>query len=351
MRKHVGELDDAPDDYLSPDDFDEAVWWVEKHGERGFEFVAEMDGRPFEVDIRDVHGSGTFRVTPVGMDGKPVKKLQDVLKIAKPPSLERAANQHDGEPGAGTDMPPMMAYMLKQQQEQAERAERLAQQREEKRLEREERDNARRESMEERKERKDWERQEREERLTREKQERDDKRAEERTQMMQTLMTGGMAIAQAVVTASMNKQPTDTNDRLLEALLLDRNQRSDQSNSMRDSLELLVVLDKMADNRTVQHAPPPEKEPDIMQSMMQMLPAFAMMKAGGGAQAQVPPGLPSPIVENPVAQIAQAVQNPDVMAQVINHDPDAVAQAIKAAMASDPALESKLIAAFTGDEE
>jgi len=350
MRKRVGENDDDDDDYLSPDDFDDAVWMVEKDGERGFEFVGEMDGRPYQVDLRDRHGPGTYQITPMGLDGKPVKKLQQLMKVATP-TPEKVNGEADMSM-LGSDMPPMMAYMLAQQKEQAERAERVAEQREEKRQRRETAEALRRETSDERRERKEWERQERDERLDRERSEREDKRADERTQMMNALLTGGMSIATALITANANKQPNDANDRMLEALLVMQDKRA-SGGGTRETMEMLVLLDKLAESRAAAVQPPaPEKEPDIMQSMMQMLPMMAMMKSGQmppGTQVQQPGQLGAPQPADPIAQIAEAVQNPDVLSSVISRDPQAVACALKEAMNRDPSLQDALVDAMQED--
>lgn len=350
LRKRVGD-EDEDKDYLTPDDYDDAVWWVEKQSERGFEFFAEMDGRPYEVDVRDVHGPGTYRVTPVGHDGKPIKKLSQVYKIADPLRVIDGGKGTEDAKDTPGDLPPIMGFLLKQQQQAQERMEATARKREERRAELDAIARKQRESREERQERREWERQEREERLQRERMERDDKRSEERTTMMQTLLSGGMAIAQAMITSNGSRPQNDTNDRLLEAILLDRDKRSDSASSMRDTMELLVVLDKMAENRAAaMPAEKAEEDGDMMKSIMQFMPMLAMMKGGQmppqSGQVVPPSALPYQSPQDPIATLAESVAQPSVMEQVLSHDPDGIASALREAISANPDLESKLVDAL-----
>lgn len=341
VSKEVAEASAEPAP-LRAEDFEEAEWWIEKQGPGGWAWRDTFDGRPYPPDLRDEQGPGKYKVTPIGADGRPIAKLADIITIQPTYGSDDDGDSRPPDPlqAGGGDVPPVLAMLMKQNEE--------ANQRLQAQLDRmQARDEERKAEVAQ---------SEYERKLDRER--RDDRKME----LFGTLLSGGMAMAQSIATAMMSRRDeggSSRNDRFQE-LLLERafderhSRRSEGSgNSMRDNLELLTVLDNLADRRAEQlrgSGGSKDSEEDGLMKMMSTIAPMMMMMRGAPAGAQIgmqgqppagagvvpPPQLPANIV-------ASVLQDADALKEAASAaDPEAAARALLDLVDSNPALEAAI---------
>jgi hypothetical protein len=315
-----------------------------------------VKGRPYAHTLID-RDPGNYKATPIGRDGKPVESKavnmavgsplsnQPQLSLVEPPRVEEKSNM---------DMPPWMQMIMQQQAEEKAEARRAAQ--EAKR----ERDAWERDQL-----LKDEARREREERAREVQAEREAQTRREAAERSNALIMAGLQIAQqmggAVVSAiaSKNAAPAPARDDRLQEVLLqhvlrDRAQPAAQSSgngSLRESLDLLLALDQVAQSRADRlPAPAAEKDEDesVGSSMIKMLPMLVGGLGGGGQQAAAPQAAPQFNVE---AMLSRALQDPNVIAQIAARDPEAIARTFSKVVKSDKRLEAAVIKVMEEDAE
>lgn len=359
--KQVGSGRAVEDDKMpTEEDFEDAEWEVRKQTADGWEFLERVESRPFDHDLRDNYGAGKYEIYPIDpRSGKPVKQLRKVRLISAavgqpggagvlpfPRVADDYAPMPMGGPAAMDEMPAWMRYQIQQaaeeRAEQRRRADEAA---------------MRQAAFEEKMALREFERQEREERQKEAERKQREAEAQRRDDRMNTLLTAGLGLAQAFLTKPQAPPPQkDVNDVLLRELLDERRSRTPQANGMRDSLELLVVLDKLAESRaqrTERSSRDDDDDDDESDGMMKtmltsMLPSILAGKSGGGGGApQLPPEMVDSLVE-------QTLQNPDVIGKIAMRNPSGIAKSFMTALKANPALESAVLDAISkesGDDE
>lgn len=336
---------------LTLDDVAANKWQIEKINEDGKPAeVGTLYGLPEAHRCRELAGAGTYHVTPLDDNGRKIEYLTQIKTVSPPiqPVAAGSTSASSAAPAPVDDLPPYLRMMLQQAADDRREARRRAEEAE-----------ARREKWEQEQRTREWERAEREERARAEAIERDaterraaaDRADAERkaaADRLNVLVTAGLSLAGTMVQAfSSRAEPKSSiNDTLLAALVQKQSAPAQTGGSLKDSLDLLLVLDQVADRRAERSAPAVvEKEDDgLIKSMMGILPMILAMRGGGGeaaAQAmaalQAPGGSsdPSGIAENLVSGI---LRDPDALAQIASRDPDGTAKVFLAAVQRNPAL-------------
>lgn len=341
---------------LTDEDYEHVNWQLDYQLPNGkWTTVGVVKGRPYAHTLID-RDPGNYKATPIGRDGKPVESKavnmavgsplsnQPQLSLVEPPRVEEKTSM---------DMPPWMQMMLQQQAE--ERAE------------------ARRAAAELKREREAWERdqmlkeearREREERAREVQAEREALARREAAERSNALIMAGLQVAQqmggAVVSAitSSKAAPAPTRDDRLQEVLLQHVLRSQSqpapqasgNGSLRESLDLLLALDQVAQSRADRLPPPTseKEEEDVGSSMIKMLPMLVGGLGGGGQQAAAPQAAPQFNVE---AMLSRALQDPNVVAQIAARDPEAIARTFSKVVKSDKRLEAAVIKVMEEDAE
>lgn len=341
--KHVG-VNRTEDERLpTADDYEDAEWEIRRQTPDGWEFVERVEGgMPLDNELRDNYGAGKYELTPIDpRTGKLVKQVKKVRLISANinaqgstvlpfPSL-RDEPYYPPTPAATPDeMPAWMRWQMQQaateQAEARRRAEEAVQ---------------RQRDFEEKLALREFERQEREER---ERKRRDDIAADEarrRDERFSQMLTAGLGLAQAFLSSQRQpKQERDVNEVLLRELMEERRSRTPQANGMRDSLELLMVLDKLAESRASRDSRGRDDDDDddgsMKQLLMGMLPAMIGRGGGGGGAPQLPDQVMDQMIE-------QAFRSPDVIQKIAMRNPQGIAGAFMQAVKSNPALEKAVL--------
>ena len=330
---------------LAEEDFENSEWTIEKLGPRGPSSIATVRGRPFAHNLRR-YGPGQYVVTPLDRQGKPVESLQKDILVGNPTDDDEDAPAAKPAAGGDSGMPPWMQLMLQQQAE--ERAE------------------ARRREAEVKREREAWEREqalkeearrEREERLREIQSEREAQARKEAAERNNALLMAGLQMAQQIgssvmgVMANKASQPAPAKDDRLQELLLQHilseRARPQSGGGLKESLDLLIVLDQVAQSRADRLPPAKEeaeeKEEDMGSTMMKMLPmliASRMGGGGGGGDAPSAAPLPAPDIEG---LLAHALNDPAIIAKVAARNPEAVARTFSKVVKSDKRIEEAVV--------
>ena len=343
------------------EDYEDEEWEIRRQTPEGWEFVEKVEGMPLDNELREDYGAGKYELTPVDpRTGKTIPKLRKVRLISSTISPAASVVPFPGGMGQMRDEPayppsfPNMpsgdevpAWMRWQMQQAAE--ERAEQRR------RAEEALARQKEFEEKLALREFERQEREER---ERKRRDDLASEEarrRDERFSQMLTAGIGLAQVFFTNnSRQPQQRDVNEVLLKELMEERRSRSPATNSMRDNLDLLLVLDKLAQSRAEMASGGRSSRDDdddsddtMKQLLVGMLPAILNRGGGGGA----PPQLPDAMVDQ---MIEQAFHSPQVIEKIAMKNPQGIASAFLHAVKKNPALERAVLSAIEssgGDDE
>lgn len=331
----------------SIDDYRHAQWVVYRQGDNGWAEKGIEVGRPYAYRLRGIYGPGRYKVVPISPDGDPVERLAQIENVA--------GDSAEAAPAAGPtapqdDLPPFMRLMLAQQAEERAEARRAA-------LEA----HAKREEWEREQRQREWERAEREERRERARQE---KEAEERrlaAERTDKLLAAGMTLAgtlmQSITTAvAARPAPSGEGRGINEALLAAALRPQQAGNGIKDTLDMLLVLDQVAEKRAERAAPPPaereEKEdPGLMGTLQGMLPMLLAMRGGAAPQAAAavqalerPGADPTQAAEGMVTAI---LRDPVALSELASRDPDGTARVFLAAVQRNPQLQASVAKVFT----
>jgi hypothetical protein len=134
-------------------------------------------------------------------------------------------------------------------------------------------------------------------------------------------------------------------DKLLSLFIAQQNQPK-KDGGMKETLDLLIVLDKMAENRASQVQPPKEDD-DPMKTMMSMLPMIMAMKGGGGGAGggMTPDQLQSMMGDS----VRSAFRDPETIQRIAAENPDETAAAFMSAVKNNPKLEAAVVKALEDD--
>lgn len=348
--KHVGTGRVEEERMPTADDFEDSEWEIRRQTPDGWEFVERVEGMPLDNDLRENYGAGKYELTPIDpRNGKLVKQIRKVrlisATIASASVLPFPGGREEGYApsfslgGANPDEVP--AWMRWQMQQAAE--ERAEQRR------RAEEAVVRQKEFEEKLALREFERQEREERERLRREERESDEARRRDERFSQMLTAGLGLAQAFLSKpNHSPQQRDINDVLLRELMEERRTRTPQANGMRDSLELLMVLDKLAASRAEMAAgrarddDDEDDDGDMKKMLMSMLPAILSRGGGGGGDGggggipQLPPQMIDGMLE-------QAFQSPELIQKIAMRNPQGIAKSFMAAIKQNPALERAVL--------
>ena len=346
FQRHVGSSKPADDDRIpTADDFEDAEWEVRRQTPDGWEFLERVEGMPLDNELRDNYGAGKYELNPVDpRTGKVIKQVRKVRLISAtisptsgsvlpfPNMREEYAPPTPFGPVGGDEMPAWMRWQMQQaateQTEQRRRADEAMQ---------------RQRDFEEKLALREFERQEREER---ERKRRDELAADEarrRDERFSQMLTAGLGLAQAFISTQRQPKPErDVNEVLLRELMEERRNRTPQANGMRDSLELLMVLDKLAESRASRESRGRDDDDDGDDTMKQLLVGMlpAMLNRGGGGGS--PPQLPAEMIDQ---MVDQALNDPRVIEKVALRNPHGIAKTFMKAVKDNPALEKAVLEA------
>lgn len=342
FQKHVGSVRTEEERLPTADDYEDAEWEIRRQTADGWEFVERVEGgMPLDNELREDYGAGKYELTPIDpRTGKLVKQVRKVRLISATinaqgstvlpfPSMREDPYYPPQPTSTPDEMPAWMRWQMQQaateQTEQRRRAEEALQ---------------RQRDFEEKLALREFERQEREER---ERKRRDEMAADEarrRDERFSQMLTAGLGLAQAFLSSQRQpKQERDVNEVLLRELMEDRRSRTPQANGMRDSLELLMVLDKLAESRASRESRGRDDDDDddgsMKQLLMGMLPAM-LNRGGGGGTPQLPDQMMDQMIE-------QAFRSPDVIQKIAMRNPQGIAGAFMQAVKSNPALEKAVL--------
>lgn len=342
--KHVGSGRTEDERILTAEDYEDEEWEVRRQTVDGWEFVEKVEGMPLDSELRENYGAGKYELTPVDpRTGKTIAKLRKVRLISATisptasvlpfPSQQANPREEPYYPMPMTGGEEVPAWMRWQMQQAAE--ERAEQRR------RAEDALVRQKEFEEKLALREFERMEREER---ERKRRDDLAADEarrRDERFSQMLTAGLGLAQAFLSSKgQPQQQRDVNEVLLRELMEERRNRTPQANGMRDSLELLMVLDKLAESRAARDSrgrDDDDGEDDTMKNLLVgMLPAILNRGGGGGGAPQLPDGMVDQMIE-------QAFQSPQVIEKIAMKNPQGIAGAFMRAIKANPALEKAVL--------
>jgi hypothetical protein len=334
---------------LTDEDVENYEWLIERQEPSGWAAIDKVRGRPYKPHLREMHGEGKFKVTPLDKSGKPIESLHKIELIGNPvtpirPTQETApqALQTTQTPEGG-DLPIWMRLMLQQQAD--ERA-----------VERERQSRAeeRREAWERAQAEKEYLRQERQERLDRDRAEREGEDKRLAAQQRNDLLLAGLGLVKEFAAAKA-VAPVQTSDDSMKTVLLQHLLESKQSatsaspqGSMKETLDLLLVLDTLAQRRADSMPAPAEKDDDgLGDTMMKMLPMLMAAKAGGGVAAapQIDPR------EMADSLVQQAFRDPNMIAQIAAKNPIETARVFRQAIKNSPELEKAVISVLSEEDE
>lgn len=339
------------DRLLTEEDLERGDWQVEKQGPNGFSGIDEVRGRPYKPELRKLYGPGKYRITPLDRARKPIETKALVELVGDPLMIQQpeppAAPAVPAVTKSDDDIPAWMRLMMAQQT--AERAE--AQKRAEMA-------DMRRQEWERQQAEREWARQEREERERRSREEREIEERRMANERTNQLLMAGMTLAKEfAVSRSAPKVEAGVNDVLLSALLRERDRPQpmpSNAGSLKETLDLLVVLDTIAQQRADRNAPVPSEpeEPDLSKTLMSMLPMLMAGRTGGA-------GVDPAALEGAVRQMAEGsvrkmLADPKAIAQYASQDPEGIAKVFLAAVKENPTLEKavvKVLSDDAGDDE
>lgn len=335
---------------LTEEDFENSEWLVEKLEGGTWGTHSVVRGRPSQARLKD-EGPGRYRIAPLDRtrNNRKIESLEQTITILDPSGGLRSTNAPEAPARTvqeGVDMPAWMQMMFQQQAEERAETRRKAEEAE-----------RRREAWEREQALKEEARREREERMAEVRAEREAQAAREAAERNNALILAGLELARHMVTRP-QPQPVvqeRRDDRIQELLLghiLQERTREPVAagGSLKESIEMLMALDQVAQARADRIPPPPEreeKEEDFGDTMMKMLPMMvggAMQRGGGGGgQPQLP-------AINPEALLARALEDPALIAKVAARNPEAIARTFSKVVKSNPQIEKAVIDVLSADE-
>lgn len=347
---------------LADEDYEVMDWSLDRQFPNGSRsFLRVCKGRPYPHTMGDAD-PGVYIATPIDRtrNNRLVREKEVKFTIGTPAETASApaapvVDLPRGMPDAGLNaMPPWMQVLF--QREAEERAEQRR---------RQEDDARRREAWERDQALKEEARREREERMAELRAEREAIARKEAADRTNALILAGMQLAQQVMAkpAPTPPPPPERRDDRIQELLLshilsERSQAAQQGpqSSIKESLELVVALDQLAQSRADRLPPPAadeKEEPESMGStMMKMLPMLVGGSlAGGGGGASAPSASPAPAMPSMDNLLAGALNNPEIIARVAAQNPEAIARTFSKVVKADKRLEEAVIKVLSEDDE
>jgi hypothetical protein len=336
---------------LSDEDYEIFDWQLEyQHPNGKWAFLRKTKGRPYPHNMGEAD-AGNYRAMPIDRSGKLVDSQTKHFTIGAPSQAQglHVVPPQMAEPSRVEEpvnaMPPWMQVLF--QREAEERAEQRR---------RAEEDARRREAWERDQALKEEARREREERLAEIRAEREAQARKEAADRTNALIMAGMQLAQQVMQKPAAPEPR-RDDRMQELLLShvlsERSRPSNQAQgSIKESLELVVALDQLAQSRA-DRLPPPQaeekEEEDVGTSMIKMLP----MLLGGAAARGAGPSAAAPAAPafNVDAVIGKALEDPAVVARIAAQNPEAIARTFSKVVKADKRIEEAVIRVLSEDDE
>jgi hypothetical protein len=341
---------------MSEEDYETAEWMVERQTASGWATIDTVRPRPYKPQLRQMHGEGKYRITPLDK-GKPVESLARIELIGDPtnnrdpaPPAPAATQMPAGvvplnlgmlpayqQPYQGFQQPPanvgdeMPSWMQMQLQMQADdrRAQREAIDRQEQRQR----------EAEERREEREFARQEREDarRALEEKRAAEDRR--ERDARSERLLNFGLQALQAVVPIlaagrqAPPQQGTDVNGQLLGALLTTVNQRPSENtnNTLKDFIEMYKMMQELQPERG-------EGDGGAGGEFAQLLAAAGPIIAAARGGGQDPAQLQAQVQGYAQQMARQMLSNPAMLQQFVSSDPQGIARTFVRAVKDNPTL-------------
>lgn len=332
------------------EDYRHATWVVYRYGPNGWGEKGTETGRPHAYRLRAIHGPGRYKCVPVDQSGDPVERLavtevvEGVEEPVAPVAVAPAAPQDD--------LPPFMRMILAQQAEERAEARRAAAASE-----------ARREQWEREQRTREWERAEREERAERQRAERESEERRLAAERSDKLIQAGITLAGSLMSSVSTvmaaartggeARANPLNESLLTAVL---QQSRPQGGGIKETLEMLLVLDQVAQSRADRAAPPPapereEKDEGLLDSLKGLLPVLIAMRGGSApqaaasAQALERPGADAGAIAEQTVQ--SILRDPVALSELASRDPDGTARVFLAAVQRNPALQASVAKVFT----
>ncbi len=336
-------VDEYTPDAKDREDYLTTPWFVYIQLDTGWTYCDKVPRYPDPEKLRTNFGVGMFRLRPLDEHGREVESLEEVVRVGVANPTSPQHQEPVPRPKHPDDELPAWTQLLMQQATQEREEARRAQTSADKR----------RQEWERKQQEREWERQERQERQERERFEREEKERERKAEQMQGVMAQGAGILGSIVTAvttaiQHRPQPeprSDMSDKLLSLFIAQQNQPK-KDGGMKETLDLLIVLDKMAENRASQVQPPKEDD-DPMKTMMSMLPMIMAMKGGGGGAGggMTPDQLQSMMGDS----VRSAFRDPETIQRIAAENPDETAAAFMSAVKNNPKLEAAVVKALEDD--
>jgi hypothetical protein len=345
---------------MSEEDFETAEWLIERQTASGWAAIDTVRPRPYKPSLRQMHGEGKYRITPLDK-GKPVEQLSRIELIGDPTNNRDPVPPLPAQPPATVQMPmgigvlpafqnpyqgfqpppafqeseEMPPWMQMQMQMQAEdrRAQREAEARREQRdYDRADREEARQILLADR-----------EEKRAAEAAKRAADQAAERDARTERMLNFGLQALQVLVPVLASRsapapQPTtDVNGQLLGALLTTVSQRPQEQgkSEFKDFLEMYRLVQEMQPEVAPQGAVDGE---GLAQMLAAAGPIIAAMRGGGQDPAQV-----QAQVQGYARQMAQQLlTNPQALEQFVSADPKGIARSFMQVVKNNPTLHAAL---------
>lgn len=334
---------------MTVDDYEQSEWEVERQTSSGWATVDIVKKRPYKSHLRKAYGEGKYRIRPLDHGGKPLDQFAAIELIGSPtmttPKPE-VSEKLVKEKEPSNELPSWMRLIMAQQSQERQDAIRRAEESE-----------RRREEWERKQAAREWEKAEREERERRSREEREAEERRMAQERQNQLILAGLGIAKEFATSRNQPAPASSslNEAMLAAIIRER-EVPKPAGGIKDTLDLLVVLDQIAESRAERNAPPPpekEEETDLGKTLMNMLPSIMAARSGMSLPAtQAAPAIdPNMIQQLAGSAVERVLSDPNAIAQYAAKDPKKTIKTFMQAIESDPYLKAEVEKALTEDEE
>lgn len=334
---------------MTVDDYEQSEWEVERQTSSGWATVDIVKKRPYKSHLRKAYGEGKYRIRPLDHGGKPLDQFAAIELIGSP-TMTTPKPEVSEKPGRekepSNELPSWMRLIMAQQSQERQDAIRRAEESE-----------RRREEWERKQAAREWEKAEREERERRSREEREAEERRMAQERQNQLILAGLGIAKEFATSRNQPAPASSslNEAMLAAIIRER-EVPKPTGGIKDTLDLLVVLDQIAESRAERNAPPPpekEEETDLGKTLMNMLPSIMAARSGMSLPAtQAAPAIdPNMIQQLAGSAVDRVLSDPNAIAQFVAKDPKKTIKTFIQAIESDPNLKAEVEKALTEDEE